>query len=389
MIKIYHNDIDSIVLAYSEAIYPNSFGRIKFCIDFFEAICAINKIDDSVTKIEKKYGISALTTNAFVKNYVKSKKNRKKVNQNTILNLLKRKDTSLVPIANQKLKFRNIIQGLQFIEKNLKKIITSSPNNFIDLDKDLKKCYKPLYEFEVKKILEFIFPYETLTGDGFLYGKEKWDNYFLTKSIGLQVCPYCNRSWINTVTNGDTKQNVINPQLDHFYCKDKYPLFRLSFFNLIPSCEGCNTRLKRATKFDETYLNPYIEGYGEDGKFKTIAEDVSSSIGLNSNYKVVLITPFEVMNKEKAERIKKNHKLFEINKIYENHGEVISEIYRKSYVSNNQYLSVLRKQFPALNTNKAELYRIALGNFYNESEFNKRPFAKLTKDVAEQLRLIE
>lgn len=389
MIQIHHNNFDNIVRIHNAAIYPNSIGRIKFCIAFFEAVSVINKIEDSVTNIENEYGINALTANAFVRSYVKNKKNKKKVNQNSILNLLKRKDTSLVSIASRKREFKSIIQALNFITKSLSEILKTTPDNFAKINTDFKTTYRPEYDRAIKKVLEFILPYETLIGNGFDIDKGKWDNYSLTKSIGLQTCPYCNRSWINTVTDGDTKQNVINPQLDHFYCKDNYPLFRLSFFNLIPSCEACNTRLKRITKFDKTYLNPYVEGYGEDGKFRTIAEDVSSSIGLNSNYKVILNTPFEDINKEKAERIKKNHSLFEVNRIYESHGEIISEIYRKSYISENQYLSLLKKQFPALSADKAELYRIGLGNFYNESDFNKRPFAKLTKDVAEQLGLID
>ena len=388
MIQIQHNDINNIVNKHFVAISPNSYGRIKFCIAFFEAVSIIGRIDNSVTKIEEEYGIKAKAANAFVKSYAK-KKQRKYINQTSILNFLKRKDKTLVSISNRKKEFKNILKALQYIENHLNEILKSTPDKFLKLNTDFEKTYAPQYKDSIKKVLEFILPYEKLIRNGFEIGNEKWDNYSITKSIGLQVCPYCNRSWINTVTNGDTKKNVINPHLDHFYSKDKYPLFRLSFFNLIPSCEACNTRLKGSTIFDDTYLNPYVEGYNNDGKFHTIAVDVQSSTGLNSNYKVLLTTPFEKIDKKKADRIRKNHKLFEINKIYESHGEVISDIYRKSYISDNQYLSVLKKQFPALIADKLDLYRIGLGNFYKESEFNKRPFAKLTKDIAEQLGLLD
>ncbi len=72
--------------------------------------------------------------------------------------------------------------------------------------------------------------------------------------------------------------------------------------------------------------------------------------------------------------------------IYAEHGDIAVEIIAKFYKTNGRYLEVLATQFKDLN--KEELYRIAFANYLNEEDFEKRPMAKLTKDIFDQLALI-
>lgn len=393
MIQIKPNNIDSIVALHWEAIEPVSSNRLNFCIAFFEAATQKQYLPVRITKIELKFGVHHNSAIAIVKkiqnSYSKNKSTKNKpVNQNSILRFLNKQDTSLVhSLSTRKLEFNFCITYLQYIQTNLKGIITGNPLDLKKIKEEIQKKFTQ-YPTETKALMEFAFPYEIFSGDGITTPNGIWNNYSLTKKLGIQVCPYCNRSWINTVTDGKTKTDVINPQLDHFYSQGDFPYFRLSFYNLIPSCEACNGRLKHGIEFDHTYLHPYIEGYGSNGKFRTIAMNVQSSIGLDSDFRVHLLMDNKIISPVIADKIEKNHKLFEIDKIYEAHGEIISEIYRKKYISSDKYLEMLSKQFPALSKDRAELYRFGFGNFYNEADFNKRPFAKLTKDVAEQLGLI-
>ncbi len=63
------------------------------------------------------------------------------------------------------------------------------------------------------------------------------------------------------LTNGS---NLMNPQLDHWLPKSKFPLLQLSFFNLIPSCEICNTRVKKTREFmKDVHVHPYDFTYEE------------------------------------------------------------------------------------------------------------------------------
>jgi hypothetical protein len=89
-------------------------------------------------------------------------------------------------------------------------------------------------------------------------------------------------------------------------------------------------------------------------------------------------------------RINENHTLFEIQTLYHKHGDIIAELFKKKHISNDKYIEILKNTYPALkNISYQELYKLAFGNYYNEEDYIKRPFAKLTRDICEQLELIK
>ena len=55
-------------------------------------------------------------------------------------------------------------------------------------------------------------------------------------------------------------------QLDHFYPKDEFPMFAVSFYNLIPVCGTCNS-IKNNTNFN---IYPYLQ---------EIKDNISFNIG--------------------------------------------------------------------------------------------------------------
>ena len=71
----------------------------------------------------------------------------------------------------------------------------------------------------------------------------------LVDKLNIKTCPYCNRQFIYTF-NGRAPER---PELDHFYPKANYPLFCLSFYNLIPACHSCN----HVKSEEEIGINPY------------------------------------------------------------------------------------------------------------------------------------
>lgn len=369
------------------AIKNECLRRIEFCIAFFETLIANENKSYAVINFRNILNISCKLAKSFVKKYFNADVICTKVHANITLEF---KDNSVLNnISHQNEEFKNILSSLNFVKSNLENILIYPPDDLLRLNSEFKDNYNEKFKNNVVTVLRFIFPYEILINNGFKFNGSVWNNYSFTKELGLQTCPYCNRSWISTVTNGLRKQYVINAQLDHFFSQEHYPLLRLSFFNLVPSCELCNSRLKRDEKLNDSFLNPYMDGYNEDGKFFAVAKDILSCLGLDSNYKVGLKTPNEPINREKAEKIRRNHNLFEIDKIYENHGDIISDIYRKNYLYSNRYISFLKTQFPAINENFAELYRFTFNNYFENSDFIKRPFSKLIKDITEELGLID
>ena len=78
--------------------------------------------------------------------------------------------------------------------------------------------------------------------------------------IGVEICPYCNRSFIYTTPKKGTR-----PQYDHYYPKSKYPYLALSMYNLIPCCPVCNNAKNAEDTFDnKSLLYPFEEEYGYD-----------------------------------------------------------------------------------------------------------------------------
>lgn len=98
-----------------------------------------------------------------------------------------------------------------------------------EADKLLEKLFG--YDDFIDGIIE---PFENESSDVFLRLKE-WNAYSFTESLGVDVCPYCNRQYVFTLKKGNGR-----PEIDHFYPKVEYPYLSCSLSNFIPSCHSCN-----------------------------------------------------------------------------------------------------------------------------------------------------
>lgn len=98
----------------------------------------------------------------------------------------------------------------------------------------------------------------------------------MVNDLGLTVCPYCNREYINC-----RRGTVSGAQLDHFYCKSKYPIFAVSLYNLIPSCSNCN-RIK--SDGSEKLASPFDSSieWDNDIKFSYSPLDYSVTIEVDN-----------------------------------------------------------------------------------------------------------
>ncbi len=400
MIKIEHPDLDKIAEKHMEACLLYVRPRLNFYIDLFKSLGYKVKVDRSVKSLCKYYGLLSDTTflsliDPFLRSGKKCKNKKYNIGINEVRSVLTSKQNSIMDDVNNLDKFKRLHDFFVEVQTNLHSIIKSTPHEINEIIKSEK--YKLQKGKLYKEAIEKSFSYSTLTGGGFkLMDGTKWDNYALTLALDISVCPYCNRNWINTVENGvyknkkgQPRRKVTNPQLDHFFSKSDFPLFRLSIYNLIPSCETCNARLKKDIEFDyEKQLHPYSNGYGANVRFSTEAKDLESFWGLSNNYSIQL-DYYEESDVELLKKVESNHEIFEIDTIYKEHSDIISEVYLKRSISNEKYMEMMQKQFPDAKLTKKELYRLAFGNYYDEADFKRRPFAKLTKDIAKQLRLIK
>ncbi|HFI0107088.1 TPA: hypothetical protein ACGOY6_001280 [Streptococcus suis] len=98
---------------------------------------------------------------------------------------------------------------------------------------EVEATYKILHIY--KNYYSELFSKERNTGER--------NNISLLENLGVVVCPYCNRDYINS------RGNSFGANFDHFFDKDDFPFFALSLYNLIPSCATCN-RIKGNDSID-------------------------------------------------------------------------------------------------------------------------------------------
>ncbi|MGY4538756.1 hypothetical protein ACVW0P_003178 [Mucilaginibacter sp. UYNi724] len=237
----------------------------------------------------------------------------------------------------------------------------------------------------VKPLLAQIISYDDFTS------KEKYtyDAYQLAESLQVNVCPYCNRSYTSTVITKPGRKKIIRPTFDHFFDQARHPLLALSFYNLVPSCTLCNSSLKGKKEFSlQTHLHPYLYGFDEQVTFDYDQKNLHKDKSHPDNFKVKLTCHLPTRDPKylqckgrKRSKTDGNMTIFKLEEIYQSHADVVGELQMKTDQASSWYARSLRGLFDKMQTNDQEFYRFYFGNYFDEKEFNKRPLAKLTKDI--------
>lgn len=155
---------------------------------------------------------------------------------------------------------------------------------------------------------------------GFNFGKilsngKKWSRHEFINSLGIKVCPYCNRQYITSYED-DTGYNKTTADADHYYPKAEYPILQMNIYNLVPSCSVCNSRTKGTS--DKRHLYPY--------------EDPSNSL----TFKIPLeagdqVSEILIDSKENVNAIASND-VFKLSKIYQAHRDEAAELKQNAAV---------------------------------------------------------
>ena len=297
-------------------------------------------------------------------------------------------------IKRRQLKYinSNLIQDFINDENNLEKILIGTPKELNDINEifiekvdsefglNAYKSYVNLSENErVNKggdIHDFfldvnaIFNYACLSND-----KYDYNSYKLTSNLGVRSCIYCNRSYAITLRKNNNGR-LMNPQLDHWFPKSTFPLLQVSFHNLIPCCDICNSRVKNSIEFDvNSDSHPYQDD--QDDLFFTYFYD--SSI---NNFRVIF-------SKDSNPRIKLTSEKMFIDQMYNGHLPELNDLLLTKQAYSENYLTSLKKAFPLMNLNELEIYRLAFGVELNQLDFHKRPLSKFKNDILRELGIIK
>ena len=180
--------------------------------------------------------------------------------------------------------------------------------------------------------------------------------------------------------------------LDHFYNKDIFPLFALSFFNFVPSCQVCNSRLK-STRWEEC-VYPYDEGFDDDGVFEVdynklstddIYNIISGSVSNVSNIPIKLEVKCNLSNPEKSQRINNSKNIFFLEELYKCHEEYAAEVILKKRIYTEDYIKSLENaiNINSISPNDSLINMFLYGYYMDEtSKYDKdKPLSKLTYDL--------
>jgi hypothetical protein len=263
---------------------------------------------------------------------------------------------------------------------------------FLDKEKELKNSEDCLSKIQdIIHTLEEIFNYKKFTD---INPTHKWNAYELTKSLQMNVCPYCNRNYTMTL---DVATGRTRPQLYHFYNKSCYPFLAVSFFNLIPSCYVCNSNLKRDLNFtNATHLNPYEHGFDDEIQFsvkfnhKTENIDyISAWYGNTDVFDIIIkFNEFQKPRLKKAVKAMRNINAFNLEEIYNLHKDYVSEILIKAIVYNSDKIDLLLSDFPELFSTREDVIRLLTSNYISPEDVSKRVLSKLTRDICMEFKIL-
>jgi len=257
------------------------------------------------------------------------------------------------------IKYKKILDKLE--------VLIKADLNTIKKNLDLCKDYTKDELREIKK--------------AFNYSGHRQKSAFIKhfKKLKIKSCPFCNNNYVYFYKEDSKKYNTI-ATLEHYYPKSKYPHLSLSFYNLIPSCNTCNSKFKGNESHVGNILHPYFEDFNKLANFSInvdslpINKDIELEVILNSNDK----------------RCNTSIDRFQLDKIYSEHNDIAKEIWNKAQIYNESRIDELYESFyKGLDYSKEDVKNMAFCNYLNKNDINKRNLSKLTQDILKQFDLVK
>jgi len=210
-----------------------------------------------------------------------------------------------------------------------------------------------------------------------------YPKYF--RNIGIKTCVYCNSQLTIVLIKSKTEIDA-RLEVDHHYSKTEFPYLSISLFNLFPCCSSCNKRKS------STLVN-----------YKLYTDDISKLKKSEYNFEITRASKCTYLLTKDAEQIeilfndssvlpignKSLQSAFRIKEIHDTQKDIIAELIIKSQIYNESFKRILQKNFSKLSLNQNDFDRVIVGNYTEEKDIHKRPFSKMTMDIAKQLGLIK
>jgi len=298
--------------------------------------------------------------------------------QKEIESALKKLKQELKENYSQEREYKTFIEALEFLENDICKLLVGdfkTIKNYIQKDNISVLIYRdnpkdaPILYKKYKEVFEELY-------NRYLSGDKKIKRSFFELFDNMNVCPYCNRNYINPIykdsnrkDKDDTSNDEQSPDIEHFFPKSIYPFLSLSISNLLPSCGFCN-KIKSNVDTLKDFKSPY-EIEPEDFRFSFELQEVDKvKIKIKSTHEV-----------------KRNIEVLDLENMYNRvHSGFIDEIFLdiKKYPKHNQKFL---ESFDVSTDDIMDMkYKEKFRNYYKEKELHKQPLSKMTRDLFVQIR---
>lgn len=199
------------------------------------------------------------------------------------------------------------------------------------------------------------------------------DRISFVHSLGVTVCPYCNRNYINS------SEEKTSAQFDHFINKSSYPILSVSFYNLVPVCSSCN----HAKKMENFSYSPYDDSVTTDQLIK-FSFDLVGPNYLNNTKDIKVKLKLGVSRK-----LQSNIDNLKLQELYQLHSDNVQELLIKKEIYTDEYQDQLWSEFRDLFGSRENLQRAITANYSNPEEYGKRPLSKMMADISKELGIIK
>lgn len=214
---------------------------------------------------------------------------------------------------------------------------------------------------------------------------EGWNMAEFVRLIDVRYCPYCNAETVGTAR---LPGRIYVPDIDHIFPKEKYPLLSLSLYNLVPACNRCNSRFKKARDMLEGWcfkrplpsLHPYV-----DNTYKHIRFDYKpNSVGNFYIRPHVEDSPLTVSSVEDSDdRAGRYINDYHLNEIYQDvYAEEINEMIRMEAICSNDFVAAMQALYHLTDSDFNRLFR---RSSLDPREINHFRFAKLIIDLQDTI----
>lgn len=254
-------------------------------------------------------------------------------------------------------------------ESNLKNVIIGTPEV---LDK-IKLKFTTKKEIEsIKKLFNYTSFIDKKISSTFGF----YNAYNLAENLNIQTCVYCNRLYTNTIITS-SREFIARPTFDHWFLKSKYPLLALSFYNLVPSCNICNSSVKGSgiNALDKIF-HPYL-------KHNNVTKLMDFSFSYTLENHLTAVSKLIAKNKFTTESLN----AMKIADIYHAHTEEIRDLIYLKKAYSETYLASL-SSILKISVSNHDVYKLAFGVYIEDSFHIRRPLSKLKKDILSELGIL-